>query len=160
MDTVNYAYKLAYDVNQAGVDASGFLTFGMGIAVMVVLYAALRYEGPVPKLFFVIWTILWLGIGIPSAWNVYHKQQMCRDTLAAGTYAVVEGKVENFKPMPKTGHSQESFTVNGVRFLYSDYDVSQGGFNNTASHGGPIRSGLPVRIAYQNGRILRLEVGE
>ena len=59
--------------------------------------------------------------------------------------------------MPHQGHSLESFEVNGHRFAYSDYIVTAG-FNNTQSHGGPIREGLQVRIVAVDGRIARLEV--
>jgi len=59
--------------------------------------------------------------------------------------------------MPYTGHQDETFTVNGVRFSYSDFGVTCG-FNNSASHGGPIREGLQVRIHYVGNAILRLEV--
>jgi hypothetical protein len=59
----------------------------------------------------------------------------------------VVGIVSDFVPMPFEGHGHESFTVNTVRFEFSDYEIT-GGFNRTASHGGPIREGLPVRICY------------
>jgi hypothetical protein len=42
-------------------------------------------------------------------------------------------------------------------FCYSDYVVTAG-FNNSTSHGGPIMAGLPVRIAYYKGEILRIDV--
>jgi hypothetical protein len=42
-------------------------------------------------------------------------------------------------------------------FCYSDYEVTAG-FNNSASHGGPIREGLPVRVSYIGNTIVRLEV--
>jgi hypothetical protein len=61
--------------------------------------------------------------------------------------------------MPYTGHSEESFTVEGHRFSYSDYIVTSG-FHNTASHGGPIREGLHVRVTYSGNLILRLEVAQ
>ena len=81
----------------------------------------------------------------------------------AGEYSVVEGRVENFDPMPIEGHKPECFSVNGTRFCYSDYIVTPG-FRNTTSHGGPIRSGLLVRIAYikvrSHNTILRLEVAK
>jgi hypothetical protein len=32
------------------------------------------------------------------------------------------------------------------------------GFNNTSSHGGPIREGLPVRVSYVGNTILKLEI--
>lgn len=51
----------------------------------------------------------------------------------------------------------ESFNVNGVKFEYSDYVITPG-FNNAASKGGPIKEGLPVRISYIDGTILKLEV--
>jgi hypothetical protein len=44
-----------------------------------------------------------------------------------------------------------------VEFSYSDYVIVPC-FNNTASHGGPIRDGLRVRIAYSGNCILKLEV--
>ena len=69
----------------------------------------------------------------------------------------LEGRVDHFHPMPYAGHDEETFDVNGVKFWYSDYIITAG-FNNTASHGGPIRQGLPVRICQSDGEILRLEV--
>ncbi|WP_448951557.1 hypothetical protein [Labrys neptuniae] len=77
--------------------------------------------------------------------------------LRAGRCNVVEGKVEDFKPMPYGGHTSESFSVAGTRFSYSDFVITSG-FNNTASHGGPIREGVPVRICARGGDILRLEI--
>ncbi|SRR6266566_1061850 len=73
---------------------------------------------------------------------------------------VVEGIVENFKPAPYEGHQDESFDVRGVSFSYSDYVIT-GGFRQTVSHGGPIRSGVPVRIHYnpnEHNLIVKLEV--
>lgn len=74
-----------------------------------------------------------------------------------GKYAVAEGTVSNFHPMPSSGHGEETFSVNGVRFSYSDYVIVPC-FNKTASHGGPMHEGLRVRIAYSGNCILRLEV--
>lgn len=74
-----------------------------------------------------------------------------------GEYDVVEGSVENFNPMPYGGHQQESFTVEGVKFSYSDFSISPG-FNNTKSHGGPIRKGLRVKVSHIDNVILKLEV--
>jgi hypothetical protein len=83
-------------------------------------------------------------------------------TLRKGEFAVVEGPVEYFHPMPDEGRGVERFTVRGVQFAYSEYIWSPR-FNKTASHGGPIREGLWVRIAYFDPgdtkyEILRLEV--
>ena len=69
----------------------------------------------------------------------------------------MEGEVADFVPMPAAGHAMEHFCVQRVCFSYSDF-VLNGGFNNTSSHGGPIRAGLPVRIAYLDGVIVKLEI--
>jgi hypothetical protein len=73
---------------------------------------------------------------------------------------VTEGYVENFDPAPATGHKYESFTINGKKFRYSDYDISRGGFNQTQSHGGPMYEGRWVRISYVGDTILKIEVRE
>jgi len=63
-------------------------------------------------------------------------------------YQVVEGEIENFHPMPISGHDVESFMVNGIYFEYSDYRLVYG-FNNTSSHDGPLKSnGQKVRLSY------------
>jgi hypothetical protein len=80
-----------------------------------------------------------------------------RSAYAREDFSVLEGAVDNFHPMPYEGHQQESFTVNGVAFYYSDFDSSPC-FHNSASHGGPIRPGLGVRIVYHQGCILRLDI--
>ncbi len=61
--------------------------------------------------------------------------------------------------MPKEGHANESFSVRGVRFSYSDFKVTDA-FNNAASRGGPLNSDSYVRICYDpaGNAILRLEV--
>ncbi|MBD1575662.1 hypothetical protein HC723_04240 [Vibrio sp. S11_S32] len=101
--------------------------------------------------FAVLWTLLaGLGIGL--------IQYQLRSDYAEGNYEIVEGIVENFEPMPYEGHQSESFTVNGIKFKYSDFRVTSG-FNNTKSHGGPIRENLPVRISYIGNTIIKLEVG-
>ena len=65
-----------------------------------------------------------------------------------GEYDIVEGYVEDFHPMPYGGHDQESFTINGVSFAYSDY-VDTFGYHNAKSHGGVITGdGQHLRIGY------------
>jgi|WetSurMetagenome_2_1015567.scaffolds.fasta_scaffold73505_1 hypothetical protein len=92
--------------------------------------------------------------GITLSW--YNAWEF-RARLSGGQYEVVEGVVTEFSPMPWEGHKPESFVVNGRRYEYSDFE-DQPGFHNAQSHGGPIRSGLWVRIADIDGQIARLEI--
>ena len=82
--------------------------------------------------------------------------------LESGGCVVVEGTVKDFRPMPKGGHDQESFSVSGVRFAYGDL---RAGYDKTAPEGGHIRDGQHVRIHYFPSRLMdneiaRLEVAE
>jgi hypothetical protein len=102
-----------------------------------------------------------LGFGVfcvvVSSVSTFWDYWSLRQALLTGQYEVVEGVVTDFVPMPRMGHARERFVVNGRRFEYSDYLVTAG-FNNSSSHGGPIRLGLRVRIANVGGKIARLEI--
>lgn len=95
---------------------------------------------------------------IPSMFGEYFKTKSVYDNKQ---YQTTEGVVENYHPMPAGGHDSERFTVEGVEFEFSDFDVSDYGYNNAASHGGAIKEGLKVRIGYFNNGsknvILKLE---
>ena len=96
---------------------------------------------------------------IPSSLADYaHTQRVYEQKQ----YQTVEGTVANFDPMPAGGHWLETFTVAGVPFAFSDFNDTDYGYNNTASHGGVIRQGLHVRIAYmpsgERNVILKLEI--
>ena len=82
-----------------------------------------------------------------------------QDLLRDPRLSVVEGPVANFVPMPEAGHVMETFTVQGQSFSYSDY-VVVAGFHNAASHGGPIRGGLYVRVSHVGDVILKIEVAQ
>jgi hypothetical protein len=102
-------------------------------------------------------------IGFACLWSVLTFATMLAEYLnlssdyRRGQFSVVEGLVTNFRPMPYEGHREECFSVQSQAFCYSDYEVTAG-FNNSASHGGPIREGLPVRVFYVGNTIIRLEV--
>jgi hypothetical protein len=124
-------------------------------------YFGLTFAMP-PKLlgwFFVIFASFWTLVAFGFTHSSYRELV---GAYRAGKYSLVEGFVEDFHPMPYEGHQNECFRVEKERFCYSDYEVSPA-FNQSASHGGPIRAGLPVRIAYYEdenfqARILRLEI--
>jgi len=104
--------------------------------------------------FFVGFSIFWTLTAFITTFGSYWNG---RETLLSGKAHYVEGYVRDFIPMPSQGHANESFDVNGVSFHYSDFQVGAG-FNNTSSHGGPIRAGLFVRIWYSGNDILKLQV--
>jgi hypothetical protein len=90
------------------------------------------------------------------------SKSFVKDAIANKKIKIVEGVITQFDPMPSGGHKEESFSVNNVRFEYSDFLVIQG-FNNTKSYGGPINGdGDSVRISYytkdNDNYIVKLEI--
>jgi hypothetical protein len=106
---------------------------------------------------------LYFVIGFGAFWSVVTFLSTFREYVALHSayhhsqFSVVEGHVSNFRPMPYEGHQLECFSVQAQTFCYSDYVVTAG-FNNSASHGGPIREGISVRVSYIAKTIVRLEV--
>jgi len=156
-------YITVFDLAQAGYRQWPYAAFGLifvGIGVVLVRYRRRLPRGPkwFPDVFpygFLGYSVLWTAIAFATTYAQYHH---LRRVMSEGRAAIVEGPVENFVPMPYTGHgARESFTVGGARFQYSDYHITAG-FNNTSSHGGPVRAGRLVRIAHVGGDIVRLEV--
>ena len=127
---------------------------GLFVSVLVFRYARRQLFS---WFAFLVAVVIWSAGG----WRVSEHFAIQR-ALASGRYSVVEGPVENFRPMPHHGHSLERFDVQGVRFRYSDYEETEC-FNHTTSHGGPIHPGLRVRATYILERfvehcIVRLEI--
>lgn len=154
--------KEYYNVLDSGYSVFGFVSIGIvmtAIGIIAIVVAKIDNVKGSKKVFWFFWT------GFGALWTILastvigSEYSSCINAMKNGTYNEIEGIVENFDPMPFSGHKTESFTVNGVKFEYSDFLVSAG-FNNTKSHGGPIDKGKYVRIRYYDGKILQLWVKE
>jgi hypothetical protein len=100
--------------------------------------------------------LLWTLMAFAGIYSAYARHQ----SLLHGTGCrVVEGTIDDFVPMPASGHATEHFTVGGVPFSYSDYIMTDA-FNNASSLGGPVRAGQYVRVCYdpRDFAILRLDI--
>lgn len=156
-------YEVAFEISNSGIGALSFILPGflfMAIGAALVRFRSSLFRDS-PKWLANVFSFIFFGFSIlwtlDAGLGIGHEQTSLREKYAEGKFKVVEGQVEHFDPMPKSGHKMESFTVNGVKFEYSDYIVTPG-FHNAASLGGPIREGLPVRISYIDNTILKLEV--
>lgn len=159
-------YRTVFDVAEVGYKAWQFPAFGLIFIVIGGVLVASRKKTVRWKTrtressafafcsfgFAVLWTLI-------AFFSTYSEYSSLSKARATNNVQVAEGLVTSFKPMPSTGHSMEHFCVSGVCFEYSDYVVT-GGFNNTSSHGGPIREGLPVRVTYVGHSIVKLEVAK
>lgn len=165
-------YRLVYDLTYQTMSFISLIPLIPLFIISAYLWGVIRWMKAKPKQDFydkqMLTTpvLLWflalyasISFGIPDIQN----QLKTRNMYFNHEYYVVEGEIENFVPMPVGGHAHESFTVKGIEFEYSDFDLSYHGFRNTSSHGGPItKNGQQVKLAYitDTGKniILRIEM--
>ena len=110
-----------------------------------------QLKGPTLLIFPVAFTSFAAIMTIFTTFSYFHSKSKTSEIISNRQYEVVEGTIENFDRMPYGGHRSESFSVSGIFFEYSDYSSHAGinSFNQTVSHGGPIRSnGQRVRLSY------------
>jgi hypothetical protein len=67
--------------------------------------------------------------------------------IKSNTYHIAEGVVYDVKKAPFSGHKKEYFKIKDKIFSYSDYDISIF-YHKTISHGGAIKNGAKVKLAY------------
>ena len=172
MDQMNPdRFVKVFDVLDSGFNDWGGPAFGLifvAIGIVIAVFPAIIKATGIPfldfqsagrKIFryaFLSFAVLWTVVVFFGTYS-YHARH--RSLVQTNTCRVVEGPVEHFTPMPYGGHAFESFSVSGISFRYSDFNIT-GGFNNTSSHGGPINGNSYVRICYDptDGAILRLEI--
>jgi hypothetical protein len=160
------SYTTAFDVTRSGFKSWSFSATGAALVALGVMQLWIRHRNLFPNKFkypfkrfpeaFLSFAVLWTATSFGSTFGDYRRAIRA---MRENRVDFVQGTVSGFVPMPATGHSMESFLVTGVEFKYSDFVITAG-FNNTASHGGPIREGLPVKIWYLGNEILRLDVAE
>ena len=165
-------YELVYDAANQNLVEWDFISTGILFSIIgailvfsprIRLFLARRAS----KKFSLIFS--WSIFGFALLWTLLASSATFFDNKESKIISIentcisIEGVVDNFNPMPYEGHQLETFEVEGVKFGYSDF-VLNGGFNNTASHGGPISDGLRVKICYlhrkrtQSNVIVRLEI--
>jgi hypothetical protein len=157
-------YTTVFDVTKVGYRQWSFPAFGLifvavGLALPILIRIGI-FRTPPPWMqkwfprFFLGFALFWTTTCFIGTYVDYRRAV---NAILNNRTQVIEGVVTDFKPMPYTGHAMESFVVDGVRFEYSDFVITAG-FNNTSSHDGPIREGLPVKIWYLGSEILRLDI--
>jgi len=152
-------YQVAFDLSQKSFQwwfpAVGLIFLLLGA---VLIWVGRSRQWPLSRrlfaYFMVAFACIWSAFVFSTTYGEYASLQ---SGYRNGQFSVAEGQVTNFHPMPYEGHQEECFSVQTQTFCYSDYVITSG-FNNTASHGGPIHEGLPVRVTYIGNAIVRLEV--
>jgi hypothetical protein len=165
LDSLGHNYRVVYDAG-AHFPFEWVLLIpvfmfcvGLGGTIYYFRHGGANKGDKLRRWFFLAWTFGTGLLAVRLLGDSYNTFVYYRDSLRAGRVAVVEGIVTHFDPQPPEGHHDESFDVSGHHFSYSSY-VMNAGFNHSKGAGGPMRDGLQVRIAYLDGKILRLEIAD
>ncbi len=149
-------YVTIFDISQHPYWDLVWLIMGivLGFPLVAILFDAIRHR-KLPDKGLLSVVFFFLLFTVPILYFTRHTYVTLRSDYLNGKDFYTEGIVQNFKVYLK----QESFSVNGNQFSYSDYSPTMT-FNNMASNGGPIREGLKVKIWFVGNAILRLDVAQ
>jgi hypothetical protein len=106
-----------------------------------------------------------MGFGFVCLWTITsvfgtsYDYISARHALASGHYSIVQGPITDFKPVLPGRTGDETFTVQGKTFSYSEYERIAG-FNRTKREGNQLDDGVKVRVTYAKDEISGLEVAQ
>ena len=143
-------YKLVFDITTEPLLLKYIIFFSIGLIASVIAYKNRVFHNAYKKreFFFFLVYFVFMGTGLLLTLGSIIGYLDNKTIYEDKEIKVLIGKVEDFDPMPYGGRKSESFTIKGVLFEYTDFDETFY-FNNTKSHGGPIKgNGQDIRIAY------------
>ena len=155
--TIWMDYTTVYEITNENPDLILGVPLVLAIGGFLAFYITIRKNKLVQKKSKDSFTLfLALGFGIVFTIvsanripNSLKKLKEHKQVFLEGSFKTIEGKIQNFEPMPYQGHKNEQFLLNGIPFAYSDFQSNYYGFQNTASHGGPIKyDGQEIRLGY------------
>ena len=154
--------EVLFDISTQGLGIPyGLVLVVVGFVIVDVLLK--RIAGTAQKRHITLFTGLACAAVLAITIFLIANRRHYKKELSEHRCSIVEGVVTDFHPMPYWGHSHESFVIKGIRFEYSDNIITPA-FNNTSSHGGPIKPGMHLRVFYTDSReyrgtraILRIE---
>jgi hypothetical protein len=168
-------YRLVYDVLNDGFPWFGvvFATVPLLLAVasfLEILKRVQRKQSPsapghrvsgLEAAPFVLVLVLFLFTGSVAAvfasltYDGFMQRQRCKEWARAGKYEITEGTVTDYQ-YRKAG---PAFRVAGLSFDLLDRSGGfTGRFNVPGATQDSLREGLPIRLAHQEGYILRVEI--
>jgi hypothetical protein len=155
-------WQVMYDAASEQPTGLGFVILGLflvGFALVRLRWHLTAFHDPVDRKravrrrgYFLVFAVLWtLLAGI----SIFRMHSTLTEALRTGTYTVVEGTVEAYRPANVLRKIPERWRV-GIHVYEIDPNSSGTGFD----HVGIVKPGSTVRIADVKGQIARLEVAQ
>lgn len=158
-------YKLVYDFiedpNSFSYENSLFIGLAGALLLAYIYHKGIKKY----KKLTISFGILAIVLSITSTYVQYKEYTDVVEIIESSKTSTTEGEVSELKPIDLKNHgSFESFTVDGVKFIYSDYHRIQG-YHHTCELGGVIcKEGQLVKLEYYEDKgfnyIVRIEINE
>lgn len=140
-------YSLVYDYRNEMVSPYWIIAIVFGM--LLLFYLVFKKKQLLNHKLYALLILACIGspFGLYIFTRVIKKNNAIKEKIYKEEYSIVEGKVEDYN-IKRGKPRSESFTINEVKFNYSNSDFSYG-YHVMASEGGPIyRNGQHVRIVY------------
>ncbi|SNS00983.1 hypothetical protein [Flavobacterium sp. ov086] len=129
---------------------------GKGNLIQNLLWQSKSFETTKVQIIKYASIIIFVFLVIMQTIKIYRTYSILNNGLKS-----IEGYVSDFHGMPSSGHDTERFKVRNVKFEFSDFDLTDFGYNNAKSKGGVIDENAYVRLKYYQSKdrnvILKLE---
>ena len=127
----------------------GLVLFFVGAALILFFVKKKDIKNRMLKLFFMfLFTVIATVSLFSRLYTFLSSIVELRSLYRDGKYHVVEGPVNNFKPMPlREERRKESFEINGIQF-YISYRTETAAYNKRSIDGSPIQEGAYIRLYY------------
>src|SRR6266704_6393871 len=113
-------YHTVFEFTQKAFHWEIYVVFFVAIVIgVLVIWVAKRSKSRRWK-YGVIAVAFMLTLFLKSSISAYLQYRHLHHAYAKGDYSLIEGNVQDFKPMPFEGHQDECFSVKTKKFCYSD----------------------------------------
>ncbi|HEV8267036.1 MAG TPA: DUF4131 domain-containing protein [Thermoanaerobaculia bacterium] len=150
--------KTIYDVRTEAAPIGNEIRGGIAGAVIGALLLAVVWQRreKAPKIFLLLFVACWSGFSAYNAVAITRAHRDAARRLSRGEVQTVEGVVTDLVPPPPDG-MVETFRVGDHVFQVNDRSTKAPGLSRVSTHGGPMRNGARVKIAYRGESILKVE---
>ncbi len=140
-------YNFVVDPNSFSLADKMLIPLGGGLLLFYIYKKGIKKYKKVT----IIASVLAIIVALSAAVIEYLEFQEIIGEIESGKTQQLVGKVENYKSIDINDHmSTESFSINGVKFFYSDYHKITG-YHHACANGG---------VICENGQLLKLDYFE
>lgn len=154
-------FNLYFDIIHSGYSAwmSIIILSAFVLGSLSILLIGIKIKLKLLKFISIVFLIISIPILVFTLSRNVGEYFQLVSILEENKFEIIEGYVKNFIPKEKSNRKRESFIIDGIKFIYSDHDITSA-FKQSKIQGGPIYEGAYVKIHYYDGKILRLWVAE